>query len=101
MKKAFDSLDRETLWKLLRQYGTPEKITNLIKKMYENMSCKIIHEGQLTEPFEIKTGVRQGCLPLPFLFLLAIDWIMSINIDRKKEWNSMVHESAIRRPGLC
>ena len=30
-EKAFDSVDRETLWKLLRHYGIPEKITSLIK----------------------------------------------------------------------
>ena len=31
---------------------------------------------QLTESFQVHTGVRQGCLLSPFLFLLAIDWIM-------------------------
>ena len=40
------------------------------------MSCKIAHAGQLSESFEVKTGVRQGCLLSPFLFLLVIDWIM-------------------------
>ena len=40
------------------------------------MSCKIAHAGQLSESFEVKTGVRQGCLLSPFLFLLLIDWIM-------------------------
>ena len=83
-EKAFDSLDRETLWKLLRHYGIPEKITNLIRKMYENMSSRIIHEGQLTESFEIKTGVRQGCLLSPFLFLLAIDWTMRSTTTGRK-----------------
>ena len=39
------------------------------------MSCRIAHAGQLSESFEVKTGVRQGLLS-PFLFLLVIDWIM-------------------------
>ena len=55
-EKAFDSVDRETLWKLLRHYGVPEKIIAL--------------------RFKVKTGVRQGCLLSPFLFLPVIDWIM-------------------------
>ena len=32
--------------------------------------------GQMPESFEVKTGVRQGCLLPPFLFLLVVDWIM-------------------------
>ena len=40
------------------------------------MSCKIAHAVQLSVNFEVKTGVRQGCLLSSFLFLLVIDWIM-------------------------
>ena len=40
------------------------------------MACRVIHAGQLTDSFMVKTGVRQGCLLSPLLFLLAIDWIM-------------------------
>ena len=40
------------------------------------MSCRIAHAGQMSDSFEVKTGVRQGCLLSPFLFLLVIDWIM-------------------------
>ena len=75
-EKAFDSVDRETLWKLLRHYGVPEKIISLIRCTYQDMSCRIAHAGQMSDSFEIKTGVRQGCLLSPFLFLLVIDWIM-------------------------
>ena len=31
---------------------------------------------QLTDVFQVQTGVRQGCLSSPFLFLLAIDWVL-------------------------
>jgi hypothetical protein len=75
-EKAYDSLDRETLWKLLRHYGIPEKMVNIIKNSYKGMSCKIVHKGQLTEAFEVETGVRQGCLLSPIIFLIAIDWVM-------------------------
>ena len=85
-EKAFDSVDRETLWKLLRHYGFPEKIIALIRCTYQDMSCKIAHAGQLSESFEVKTGVRQGCLLSPFLFLLVIDWIMKTTTTGRNNW---------------
>ena len=57
-EKAFDSVDREIMWKLLRHYGVPDKIISLVRCSYEDMSCKIAHAGQLSESFEVKTGVR-------------------------------------------
>lgn len=72
-EKAFDSVDRETMWKLLGHYGVPEEIIALIRCTYHNISCKIAHAYQLSESFEVKTGVQQGCLLSPFLFLLVID----------------------------
>ena len=75
-EKAFDGVDRETMLKLLRHYGVPEKIISLIRCIFQDMSCKIAHAGQLSESFEVKTGLRRGCLLSPFLFLLVINWIM-------------------------
>ena len=83
-EKAFDSVDRETLWKLLRHYGIPNKITNLIKNSYNEMSCRVVHGGQLTDSFQVRTGVRQGCLLSPFLFLLVIDWIMKTSTRERR-----------------
>lgn len=82
-EKAFDSVNRETLWKLLRHYGVPTKLVNLIKNSYAEMTCRVIHEGQITNQFGIKTRARQGCLLSPFLFLLAIDWVMRTTEQRK------------------
>ena len=76
-EKAFDSVDRQTLWKLLRHYGVPVKIVSLIQCIYQDMGCRVVHAGQTSENFQVKTGVRQGFLMSPFLFLLVIDWIMS------------------------
>ena len=75
-EKAFDSVDRETMWKLLRHYGVPEKIISSIRCTFQDMSCRIAHAGQLSESFEEETGVQQGCRLSPFFFLLVIDWSM-------------------------
>ena len=75
-EKAFDSVDRETMWKLLRHYGVPKKIISLIRCTFQDMSCRIAHAGRLSESFEVKPGVGQGYLLSPFPFLLVINWIM-------------------------
>ncbi|CAH8505835.1 unnamed protein product [Schistosoma guineensis] len=90
-EKAFDSVDRTTLWKLLRHYGVPQKIVIIKQNSYDGLHCKIAHGGQLTKSFEVKTGVRQGCLLSPFLFLLVIDWIMKTSTSEGKhgiQWTS-------------
>jgi len=83
-EKAFDSINRGTLWKLLIHYGIPTKLVSLIKNSYEGTGCRVIHSGQLTKHFEVKTGVRQGCLLSPFLFLLVINWIMKICTKQRR-----------------
>ncbi|CAH8514717.1 unnamed protein product [Schistosoma haematobium] len=82
--KAFDSVDRKTLWKLLRHHGVPEKIVNIIRNSYDGLQCKVVHGGQLTDAFQVRTGVRQGCLLSPFLFLLVVDWIMKTSTSEGK-----------------
>ena len=72
-QKAFDSIHRECLWKILRSYGIPSKITSIIKSFYHNFSCSVQNSNIM---FQVKTGVRQGCVMSSFLFNLAIDWVM-------------------------
>lgn len=93
-KKAFDSIDREILWKIMRHYGIPDKLVTMIKKMYEDTHCRVIHEGRLSDSFEVKTGVRQGCLLSPFLFILAVDWLMKeTTVGRRQgiQWTLWSH----------
>lgn len=40
---AFDSIDNQTLWKLLRHYGVLDKITNIIRNSDEGMTCRVVH----------------------------------------------------------
>lgn len=64
------------MWSALKVFGVPIKITNLIKEIYRNYNCQVIHEGKLSDPFEVKIGVRQGCLLSPIIFLMVLDGVM-------------------------
>lgn len=41
-----------------------------------NALIQIIHEEKFAEAFEMQTGVRQGCLLSPLIFLMVVDWII-------------------------
>nr|KAG5714060.1 hypothetical protein BaRGS_020388 [Batillaria attramentaria] len=86
MREAVDPMlrDQQAGFRRNRHYGVPGKIISLIQCTYQDMSCRIGHAGQLSESFEVKTGVRQGCLLSPFLFLLVIDWIMKTTTAGRK-----------------
>ena len=71
--KAFDSLDREVLWVILRHYGIPEKIVRIIRVFYDGFQARVLHDRDMTESFSMSTGVPQGCLISPLLFLVALD----------------------------
>ena len=75
-QKAFDSIDRETMWKILRSYGIPEKIVNAIAAIYSNTKSRVRIGESLSEAFNITTGVLQGDPLAPFLFIIVLDYIL-------------------------
>ena len=84
-EKTFDSLHRESLWKILRNYGIPQKLVKVIQFPNENFECRVIHNNLLTEPFWVKTGVKQGCSLSPTLFTLTMDWQLKQTTQGKRQ----------------
>ena len=74
--KAFDSIKREVMWKILRHYGISEKIVNAIQCLYETSTSSVQLNGQLSEPFNVNSGVLQGDTLAPFLFIVVLDFIL-------------------------
>ena len=64
-EKAFDSFGRETLWKLLKHYGTPDKIARLIRAAYEPSTCHVVHDASLTLIWSYQRCARDAWFPLP------------------------------------
>ena len=69
------AVDRQSLWLLLRFKGIPEKILQLLEDLYSNTFSCVRVNGELSPWFESSSGVRQGCVVAPELFLEPMDWI--------------------------
>ena len=59
-KKAFDTIHRPTMMKILKAYNIPPKLLSAIERMYENTRAKIISPDGETGMFEINSGVLHG-----------------------------------------
>ena len=75
-EKAFDSVDRDSLWLIMRSYGIPSKIVMIVKALYDDFECAAVNSQDTTQWFKIKTGVKQGYNMSGLLFLLVVDWVM-------------------------
>ena len=75
-EKAYGSLHRPSLLRILRYHGIPQQLVNIIQALYKNFECRVIHNNQVAEPFIVDTGVRQGCTLSSVLFSMALGWLM-------------------------
>ncbi len=73
LKKAFDSVNRDLLFYKLQLYGLNGQLLNNIMGLYKNVRYRVEINEEQTEYFEVKSGVKQGCILSPTLFNLFIN----------------------------
>ena len=75
LEKAFDRIDRNGLWQVLsdQHYNIPTKLIRVIRSMYSQCSGKVMTQGIESKSFDIKSGVRQGDVLSPLLFIIFMD----------------------------
>lgn len=66
-EKAFDRVNWKFLIRIMKKMGFPESIINWVLVLHTNIQSVCMVNGNLTMPFDIKRGVRQGC-PMSMLF---------------------------------
>ena len=74
--KAFDCVDRNKLWKILKEMGIPDHFTCLLRNLYAGQEATVRTGHGTTDWFQIGKGVRQGCILSPCLFNLYAEYIM-------------------------
>ena len=74
--KAFDCVDHNKLWKILKEMGIPDRLTCLLRNLYAGQEATGKTGHGTTDWFQIGKAVHQGCILLPCLFNLYAQYIM-------------------------
>lgn len=78
LTKAFDTVHRPSLWKVLSKMGCPDKLISIVRLLHDGMKASVIVDGDDTESFEVKTGVKQGCVIAPTLFSIFLTAVLHL-----------------------
>ncbi|VDL99875.1 unnamed protein product [Schistocephalus solidus] len=70
LTKAFDTVNRDGLWKVMEKFGCPEWFTHMVRQLHEVMTACVTDNGTVSEAFAVTNGVKQGCVLGPTLFSL-------------------------------
>ena len=73
--KAFDSVDINKLFEILKLYGIPNKIISVIKVLYTDTASTILTNDGENPVFSISSGILQGDTLAPFLFIIVVDYM--------------------------
>ena len=85
--KAFDCVDHNQLWKILKEMGIPDHLTGLLRNLYAGQEATVRTGHGTTDWFQIGKRVCQGCMFLPCLFNLYAEYIMRNARLEEAHWN--------------
>ena len=77
LTKAFDTVSRDGLWKIMEKFGCPSKFTTLVRQFHDGMMVKVLDDGDESDAFPVTNGVKQGCVLAPTLFSMMFSAMLT------------------------
>ena len=77
LTKAFDTVNRKALWQVMKRLGCPSKFLTMIMELHEGQMGQVRLGNDLSQPFSICNGVKQGCVLAPTLFSVFFSMMLS------------------------
>ena len=59
LTKAFDTVSREGLWKIMAKFGCPAKFIAMVRQFHDGMLARAQNDGEFSDPFPVTNGVKQ------------------------------------------
>ena len=94
--KAFDCVDHNKLWKILKEMGIPDHLTCLLRNLYPSQEATVRTRHGTADRFQIGKGVHQGCILSLWLFNLYAEYIMrNAGLEKHKLKSRLLGEISI------
>ena len=78
-------MSRRGLFQLLKKIGCPPKLLSIIASFHENMQGTMSYDGALSDPFEIQSDVKEGCVLAPTLFGIFFSLLLNFAFQHSDE----------------
>ena len=100
--KAFDCVDHNKLWKILKEMGERERhLTCLLRNLYAGQEATVRTGHGTTDWFQIGKGVRQGCILSPCLFDFYAEYIMRNTGLEETQAGIKICREKYQEPQIC
>ena len=76
LTKAFDTVSRKGMWQIMERLGCPPRFLNMVIQLHDDQRGQVRLNGDLSEPFAISNGVKQGCVLAPTLFSIFFSMML-------------------------
>ena len=71
LTKAFDTVSREGLWKIMAKFGCPARFIAMVRQFHDGMLARVQNDGEFSDPIPVTNGVKQGCILALTLFTMV------------------------------
>ena len=79
--KVFETVNSLFLWQVLARLSCPARLVEAIKAFHTEMYAPVSTAGDVSEPFQVLAGVKQGCVLAPVLFNLLSLWYLMCSVQ--------------------
>ena len=77
LTKAFDTVSRDGLWKIMAKFGCRPRSIAMVRQFHDGMQARVQNDGEYSEPFPVTNGVKQGCVMAPTLFSMMFSAMLT------------------------
>ena len=77
LTKAFDTVSRNGLWKIISKFGCPHKFIQVVRQLHDGMQAQVLDDRESSTPYPVTNGVKQGCVLAPTLFSMMFSAMLT------------------------